>query len=398
MMMRFILRMIRETSPRLLWKFCWNFGWKGMRAVNRFKRRVERGEPFFPAFLFLSVTNNCNLQCQGCWVTPSQPAAELSVPDINRIVEESKKQGAYFFGILGGEPLLHNGLFDVFSAHPDCYFQLFTNGLLLTDEVARRLNKAGNVTPLISIEGLEDESDRRRGGRGVYQSAIQGLEACRRQRLITGVAASICRANFDELVNEDYARELCRRGVHYLWYYIYRPAGANPSPEMTLSEEQIVALRSFIVKLRGRVPMMIVDAYWDHEGRAQCPAATGISHHINPRGDIEPCPVIQFACDSIHDERPLAEVIAGSAFLNDARATLAATGRGCILMDNPRALEELVKRNGARDTTGRQTGIVELQALQPCPSHNIPGREQPETHPLYKAAKKRWFFGFGAYG
>ena len=168
-----------------------------MRAVNRFSRRVKRGEPFFPAFLFLSITNNCNLRCQGCWVTPSQPPAELGVADINRVISEAKQQGSYFFGILGGEPLLHTGLFEIFAAHPDCYFQLFTNGLLLTDDIARMMNMVGNVTPLISIEGLEEESDRRRGGSGVYHSALNGLAACRRQRLIIGVAASICRDNYD---------------------------------------------------------------------------------------------------------------------------------------------------------------------------------------------------------
>ena len=31
--------------------------------------------------------------------------------------------------------------------------------------------------------------------------------------------------------------------------------------------------------------------------------ATGISHHINPWGDIEPCPIIQFATETIHDDR-----------------------------------------------------------------------------------------------
>ena len=83
---------------------------------------------------------------------------------IDGIIQESKRHGSKFFGILGGEPLLYNGLISIFQKHHDCYFQLFTNATLLTDDVARQLRKAGNVTPLISIEGLEDESDRRRHG------------------------------------------------------------------------------------------------------------------------------------------------------------------------------------------------------------------------------------------
>jgi MoaA/NifB/PqqE/SkfB family radical SAM enzyme len=396
MMIKFLWRLIRETSPRLLWKFGWNFGWKGMRAVSRFTQRLKRGE-FYPAFLIISVTNQCNLACQGCWVTQTDPPVVLSIEDINRIINESKEQGCFFYGILGGEPLLHPELIKIFETHPDCYFQLFTNGTLLTDAVARELRRVGNVTPLISIEGLEEESDRRRGGNGVYQSALNALAICRRHKLVTGVATSVCSANYDEQVTESYVQDMYRRGAHYLWYYIYRPVGAEPSPDLTLSKEQVHGLRKFIVDQRMRVPMLIVDAYWDHEGRALCPAATGISYHINPSGDIEPCPIIQFACDSIHDG-PLKDIFGRSEFLKQIRELMTSTTRGCILMEEPQMLEAFLKKMNARDTSGRGIGLEELRRMCVCPSHNLAGQEIPETHPVYRMAKKRWFFGFGAYG
>ena len=45
-------RIVRTTDPRLLWKFAWNFGVKGMLSVEKFKRRIKRGE-YFPPFLYL---------------------------------------------------------------------------------------------------------------------------------------------------------------------------------------------------------------------------------------------------------------------------------------------------------------------------------------------------------
>ena len=51
------------------------------------------------------------------------------------------------------------------AEHPDCYFQIFTNGQFITDEKAKRLRQLGNVTPLISVEGNEIVSDERRGRR-----------------------------------------------------------------------------------------------------------------------------------------------------------------------------------------------------------------------------------------
>jgi MoaA/NifB/PqqE/SkfB family radical SAM enzyme len=390
-------RMMIETDKRLLAKFIFNFGWKGMRAVRRFRKRVRRGE-YFPAFLFLSVTNKCNLNCQGCWVTSTNPAQQLTPETMDRIISQSKRQGTYFFGILGGEPLMHHGIFDLLHNHPDCYFLLFTNGTLITDETAKKMHRLGNVSPLISIEGKEVVSDQRRGGSQVYSRTMHGLSHCRNHHLITGVATSVCKSNIDDLASEPFIHELIKLKVHYLWYYIYRPVGPNPSPELALSQEEVLALRRFMVDIRKKVPLLVVDSYWDHQGRAMCPAAVGIAHHIGPNGDIEPCPPIQFARDNVGNGKNLYDMFNHSRFLERFRTLVCRTTRGCILMEQPALLEKIMREEGARDSSGRGTGFNELRAMTPRPSHHLPGKEIPEKYWFYRFAKKHWFFGFGAYG
>ena len=394
---RSLWRMLTEVDPRLLWKFGYTFGWKGMRAVNKFQRRLKRGE-FFPAFLFISITNRCNLSCRGCWVSKTDPPCELDIGTLDNVVRESKKQGSYFFGILGGEPLLHKDIFTLFERHPDCYFLLFTNGLPLTDTVAAELRRLGNVSPLISLEGLERVSDERRGGTDVFERSMAALSLCREHRLVTGVATSVCQSNIDDLATEQFVNELAGRGVHYLWYYIYRPVGPDPAPELVLSAEQIIELRRFIVDIRLTAPLMVVDAYWDHEGEALCPAAVGISHHISPAGDIEVCPPIQFACENIGDGTHLFETFNTSKFLSDFRKMACAHTRGCVLLEDPDILRKFMEAHGAHDSSGRDIGFEELARMLPCGSHHQPGRAIPEKSRLYRLAKKHWFFGFGAYG
>ena len=187
-----------------------------------------------------------------------------------------------------------------FAAHPDCYFQVFTNGQLITDEIARELARLGNVTPLLSIEGSEIVSDERRGRTQVLTRTLEGLEACRRHRLLIGVATSVCQTNV-ELVSEAWLRRLIAMGVHYVWFHTYRVVGPKPNPQLALRPEQVLAVRRFIVQMRARLPIAIVDAYWDDRGEALCPMATGVSHHIGPGGHIEPCPVIQFATSTVRD-------------------------------------------------------------------------------------------------
>jgi MoaA/NifB/PqqE/SkfB family radical SAM enzyme len=396
MLLQFARRMLTETDKRLLWKFVYNFGYKGMRSVERFKDRLQHGE-YFPPFLFISIISSCQLRCQGCWVDVEGPAHFLSLEDMNRLLQDAKSHGNSYFGILGGEPFLHPQFFEIFEAHPDCYFQVFTNGHMITEEAAARLRRLGNVSPLISIEGTEVVSDERRGRLGVFSKSLAGLENCRRHKLITGIATSVCQTNFRDLVAESWLRRLIQLGVHYVWFHTYRAVGPRACPELALRPEQVLAVRRFIVEMRARLPIALVDAYWDDQGQALCPMATGVSHHISPYGDIEPCPIIQFARETIRDGASLYELMNGSAFLRDFRETAAQATRGCVVLERPDLVRELVQRHGARDTTQRGTAFAELEAMNGRSSQHLPGSEIPEKHWMYRFAKKHWYFGFGAY-
>ena len=292
---------------------------------------------------------------------------------------------------------MHPELLDLLEAHPDCYFQLFTNGQFITEKTANRLRDLGNATPLVSIEGREITSDQRRGKKDVFNRTMRGLEQCLRARLLTGVATSVCQSNIDELLSEQWLQELINRGVHYVWYHTYRPVGPKMNPQLALRPEQLVRVRRFVVEMRTKMPIAIVDAYYDHAGRALCPMATGVSHHISPRGDIEPCPIIQFAVEDIRDARGLFATMRDSAFLRDFRDLSARATRGCVVLERPDLVKELVVKHGARDTTARGTAMAELEAMQPRFSQWLPGEEVPEKHWMYQLAKKCWFSDFGAY-
>jgi MoaA/NifB/PqqE/SkfB family radical SAM enzyme len=388
-------RILRSTDPRLLWKFAWNFGVKGMLSVERFKRRIRRGE-YFPPFLYLSIINSCNLRCQGCWVDVEEKDS-IDLETLNRTITDSKRHGNAFFGILGGEPFMHPQLLELLAAHPDCYFQVFTNGQFITEKVAKRLRAVGNVTPLISIEGRKITSDERRGKKDVFNRTLRGLDNCLREKILTGVATSVCQSNIDELLTEEWLRELIARGVHYVWYHTYRPMGPKPNFELALRPEQLVRIRRFVTEMRARVPIAIIDAYYDHRGQALCPMSTGISHHISPRGDIEPCPIIQFATETVRDPRGIYATMRDSAFLKDFRELSARHTRGCVVLERPDLVKELVVKHDARDTTARGTAMAELNAMTPRFSQWLPGEEVPEKHWMYKLAKKYWFNDFNAY-
>ncbi|MGE3804382.1 MAG: radical SAM/SPASM domain-containing protein [Gemmataceae bacterium] len=400
MLLKLTKRLLFETDKRLLWKLAWNMGVKGALSVEKHKRRLRKGQ-VFPPFLYVSIINSCNLRCQGCWVDVSAKQQIIEPPAFHKLVREAREMGNVFFGIVGGEPFMHPHLLDMLAEHPGCYFQIFTNGQFITPERARRMRQLGNVTPLISVEGNEIISDQRRGRSDVFSKTMAGLHNCLDNHVFTGVCTSLCQTNIDDLLSETWVDRLIEMGVLYTWFHVYRPMGPDANPQLCLTPEQQLKARKFVVEMRARKPIIIVDAYFDGQGQALCPAATGITHHINPWGDIEPCPIVQFTRESIHstaeDPRHLRDKFLQSEFLRDFRELAASTTRGCIVLERPDLLKQLVERHGARDATVRGTALAELAALQVRTSQFNPGQEIPEKSWLYRLAKRFWFHDFGVY-
>jgi len=390
-----VFRNFIKVNGRCRRKFLINMGLKGLTGIMSFRKRSRKGM-VFPAFQFISITNDCNLGCQGCWVETKGTKIYMKPERIESIIKAGNKQGSYFFGILGGEPLMHKQLPEIFVKYPGSYFQLFTNGTLFTKDLAISLKKAGNVTPLFSLEGDEDVADIRRGGNNIYKRTLDAVRTATKEGLITGVAISVCKSNIDMALSESFVKMLHDLGVIYIWYYIYRPSGSKPCYELALNLEEITRLRSFLVEGRTRLPMVLIDSYWHSDGQPFCPAADGLSHHINPSGDIEPCPVIQLAAENI-EKGGIEEIYESSDFLKDFRKQIRGRTQGCILMEDPAWIKSFSEKHKAANSSMRETYLNDLESAPKIVSHGS-APVIPEKSLLYRLAKKTAFFGMGSYG
>ena len=392
------LRLLREVKPHVLRRFVFGAGVGNMLAFRAFRKRKAKGK-LFPPIVFVSATQRCNLSCRGCWATGAETPVDIDPALLDKIVRESRTQGCRFFGILGGEPLLLPWLPDFFATHRNSYFQLFTNGRFLDDTVAQKLAAAGNVSPLISIEGVGPSYVARRGDNGMYAAALNAMDACRKAGLVVGVATSVSASNFKDTVCPAFIDEMFARGAHYVWYYIYRPSGPNPGFEEILTDAQVRELRAFLVEQRRRVRAgVIVDAYWDEHGNPCCPAAAGINVHIAATGDVELCPPLQCADCRITMSTDTVATVEGSAMLRAFQNEVPTLTNGCVLMDHPQQLAMFAARHNAKDSSGRGRFFDELTQRPVCNCHNHSGAPIPEPSWMYRLAKKTLFFGFGSYG
>ncbi|MDR3181850.1 MAG: radical SAM protein, partial [Planctomycetaceae bacterium] len=228
MLFRFFYRCVCEVSWRLLYKAAILWCGKSYFALRAFKQRLKDGIQF-PPFLFFSLTNACNLRCRGCWVggnddesVPGDSALlpqknyrerkTLSFESIDNIIRTAQKQSVYFYTLLGGEPFLSPELWKIIEAHPEAYFQIITNGHFLDAENVRRLKNAGNVSPLVSLDGFEHQNDARRG-EGTFKKAVAGCQELQKQKILYGIATVVTMRNFESVLSESYVQMAIDQGA-----------------------------------------------------------------------------------------------------------------------------------------------------------------------------------------
>src|SRR4029077_4871874 len=97
------------------------------------------------------------------------------------------------------------------------------------------------------------------------------------------------------------------------------------------------------------------------------------------------------------DSRTLREKFLQSDYLRDFRTAAQQYPRGCIVLEMPSLLHEVIERHGAKDGTVRGTAMDELSAMRVRTSQYHPGHEIPEKHWAYRIAKRLWFHDSGVY-
>ncbi len=150
-------------------------------------------------YLELQVTNACNLRCKHCYIGDGGPR-ELSAAQVRTIMTELDDMQGLRALITGGEPLMHAEFAKINELLPEFFVRkaLFTNGLLLNDDILKRLN----VQEIhVSIDGLEEAHDSLRGA-GTFARAIDAVERSLGAGFDVSVATMVHRGNlgdFDQL-------------------------------------------------------------------------------------------------------------------------------------------------------------------------------------------------------
>ena len=313
------------------------------RAAQKRSQLKKQGLTVPPIIIF-SITNRCNLQCQGCYAQTlnSEIENELSDIELSRIVQEAEEAGVSFFVIAGGEPFLRRELLHITEMHPQMIFFIFTNGLLIDESAISILKKQKNAIPLMSLEGYRDETDLRRG-EGTYQIVRGTMERLKHEGVFFGTSLTLTRNNFDILTSESFTKDFFDVGCRFFLYLEYTPI-TEGTESWVLTRSQRERMRELMQIYRKKFASLFIAVPWDEDDVGGCLSAGRGFVHINAAGDVEPCPFAPFSDSNVRDV-PLIDALQSELFVR-IRAVPELSkenGDGCILWKERERVQALLE-------------------------------------------------------
>jgi len=306
---------------------------------------------YWAPFLFVvSPTMRCNLRCYGCYAGEYTKESDLPWELLDRVMREAKDIGIHFVVISGGEPFIYPHIWDLLEKHNDIFFQMYTNGTMIDKAAAKRIAELGNLLPCISVEGFEEETDKRRG-KGHFKRVMAAMDALAEEGALFGYSATATRENNELVSSDEFVDFYQNKGCFIGWYFNYIPIGKSPVLDLMPTPKQRIERRKRLAQLRKEVDLLIADFWCDGTLCGGCIAGGRHYFHINNRGDVEPCVFCHFACDNIRD-KSLVEIIDSPFFRSFRRRQPYVTNllRPCAIIDNPHVLREAVRENNAHPT------------------------------------------------
>jgi len=258
----------------------------------------------------IGITMKCPNNCIHCGAADIIADPELSLEEVNRVVDESIDLGSYLISFDGGEPLLRKDLPDMIR-HVDrtkAIATSFTSGYGLTHDKAKELKDAGLYAIRVSIDSpRKEEHERVRGRSGSYEDAMNGITNAIDAGLLTDMFVVVSPDNIDEL--DDFYALAESKGMHEMSIYEIIAVGRWLHHEdETIGTNDVDRLGRF-QKEKNKLtdgPRITAFPYFMGPDMFGCFAGRRWVH-ITSAGDVLPCAYTPFKFGNIRDE-PLQDI------------------------------------------------------------------------------------------
>jgi len=297
------LKKVAETLGRGIW----GESSRSQEAAQKYREKYGINPP---AFCTISPTQKCNLHCSGCYAAShARTLASLPYWIVERLVREMRDVlGTSFIVISGGEPFLwkdgEKNLISLAEEFNDMFFLVYTNGTLLDEPMAKKLLEIGNITPAISVEGYEEETDYRRG-KGIFKKIMDNIENLKKYGVGFGVSVTATKDNLNVLLEDRFYEYWFEEvGATYMWMFHLMPIGrAKDTMSLVLSPEERLKLLTKWEELLFKRGYFIGD-FWNSGAASRGCIAYGRPNgyfYVDWNGNIMPCVFVPYYKDNLFE-------------------------------------------------------------------------------------------------
>lgn len=276
--------------------------------------------------VFWELTRRCNLKCVHCRAEADEVIRqELSTDEIIKTIENIADFAKPIVVLTGGEPLYRADIFEIaqYAVSKNLRVALATNGTLIDETVAKKIQDAGITRVSISIDGPDASvHDNFRGITGCFDEALRGARALARAGVEFQFNTTVTKRNVEKF--EQLLVLAQAQGAKALHVFMLVPVGCGAeiadSDMLSADEYEKVLIRlyelsrdtGFEVKatcaphyyriIRQRAKAEGRKITFETDGLSAvtrgCLAGTGVCF-ISHKGEVQPCGYLPLVAGNI---------------------------------------------------------------------------------------------------
>ena len=296
-------------------------------------------DTFNPSLISWNLTKLCNLRCPHCYMSAGASAEnELTTKECFGLLDEMKTLGTEMLILTGGEPLLRKDIFDIatYASQRGIWVVMGSNGVLITDKVARKMVACGVKGVAVSIDSIDPEKHNSfRGGPNSWDYSVRAIDVCKANGLEVLVQTTVMDMNYDEIPELiAFAREKGAWSFN-LYFMVQTGRGQLMNDLDALRTEGML---SQLVDVQDDYrPMLVRSKCAPHFKRISyerglgglesggCMAGTHYCR-ITPEGDVTPCPYMTVSAGNVRAQS-FTDIWQSSQVLRDLRDPTRLKGR-----------------------------------------------------------------------
>lgn len=246
----------------------------------------------------IEVTSRCNLNCRHCYIKDNSVKDELSYDECCRIIDEIADAGCLWLTFTGGEPFVRKDFLDIYTyaKKKGLIIVLFTNGTLITPDIANKLKEFKPFFLEISLYGMSRETYKNvTGSPDNYDKCMEAISLFMERKVLFRLKSVLIEQNKHEIFKmKDFAKRL---GKEFRFDLLINPridGGKGPCDTRVTPEEGVEMEMADEDVHKARAEQFIESKTEKNSDLVfQCSAGQNM-FNIDSKGNLQVCNMVRY--------------------------------------------------------------------------------------------------------